>query len=523
METYCLSPSHLNIIPSRHNLIFLEDESQYHCSPTYISAAPGMPTMSPSGRFAMPMLSPSKSPLSLDLVELDSDCDAIVDSSRDVGRQRLISTASQLSFSFVGKSEDDFGRRDAINMTRSEVIFNLVNVVVGAGVVSVPFAFRLSGYAAMILVLIALSVTSYTAKLIGQSLMLARRSPEASVVPPSARDYGFLAYLAFGQAGRVLIVVVTCFEIWAALVTILVMTGVNAKILFPSLSASASVVFSAVVGGLAIFIPIRIFAYVSLVSTFALVVGGLSIVASACMVENWALPYQVTRGASLHEMLSNAPQAMGIVIFCFAGHPCFPVFHECMRERKQWGCAINASFLVAFAFYGGLATFTYVVFGSNLEASVTTNVWSVAGTNALRKLCVAAFLLKLVLTLPVLFNACFTACSPPPVARRGDQSEWPLCRILKLLLFIGLSAGVGVLFANDLAAAAALTGCLFVMVTSVIFPVAVHLRLVRMHGSSKGLSWSSCFAHGAVVLFGIVAGISGTVQAVLPMLGLSVR
>merc|ERR1711920_487554 len=62
----------------------------------------------------------------------------------------------------------------------------------------------------------------------------------------------------------------------------------------------------------------------------------------------------------------------------------------------------------------------------------------------------------------------------PPAA---DGREWPLLRIVLLISISIFTVAVAVKLADKLAVIASLAGSLFVMITSVLFPAAVHLAL----------------------------------------------
>ena len=57
-------------------------------------------------------------------------------------------------------------------MSRCETIFNLANTMVGSGVLAVPYAFRLTSYWAVALLLLVVALTAFTACLIGDALKL---------------------------------------------------------------------------------------------------------------------------------------------------------------------------------------------------------------------------------------------------------------------------------------------------------------------------------------------------------------
>lgn len=400
--------------------------------------------------------------------------------------------------------------KDALSMP--EAVFNLANTVLGVGVLSVPYAFRLSGYSSLLLVLITIVVTSQTASFIGTALDLACRSPAAAAVPCKGRDFIFLAHVAFGGWGRALIGIVTSLEIWFALVTFMVMNGVNASLVCPSLGRVTAVIISCACATATVFVPMRFFSYLSLVSSLSLAVAAVAMIGAAFTMPSWANPYD-RLGVPALLQLQNTPRSVGIIVFCFAGHPCFPIVHECMRDRSAWNRSVGLTFLLALLYYGGLGVFGYLVFGEDLEASFTMNLAQLRGTVLWRSASAIAFVLKIQLTAPLLLNATMVSMWPPA----AGSPEWPPHRVVALVLLAFMTALTAVAFSDDVAAVAALTGSLFTMTTSVIFPALVHLRLSQLFGSPSGSGRHARASHCLVLAFGVTMAAAGTALSVADM------
>merc|ERR1719162_873074 len=74
-------------------------------------------------------------------------------------------------------------------LSMPQAVSNLANTVLGVGVLSVPYAFRLSGYSTILLVLVVIVVTARTADFIGASLVLVAQTDGVNGVPPKGRDF----------------------------------------------------------------------------------------------------------------------------------------------------------------------------------------------------------------------------------------------------------------------------------------------------------------------------------------------
>lgn len=481
---------HLNILPSRQNVLWpkLSEEACLGCATAEIL---------PRG------------PMSLDA----SVGKTRASSTMSFPDEALASHGMQNPLLAQDKSDVSSSTNDQDTLNTYEAVFNLANTVLGVGVLSVPYAFRLSGYSSLLLVLVVIAVTSCTARFIGSALDLAARSPAFLNVPPKGRDFTFLAHVAFGGWVQALIGTITSLEIWFALITFMVMNGVNASLVWPGLDRSTAIVVSSFLAMLAVFLPMRYYSYLSLVSSLALAIAALAMVAAALTMPSWANPYDHLGLPALLQ-LQNLPRSVGIIVFCFAGHPCFPVVHECMRVKSSWNCSVSVTFFLAFVYYGGLGVFGYLVFGSDLTATFTENLAQLEGTILLRSASAAAFLVKIQLTAPLLLNAILVSVWAPEVGK----PEWPLSRLLALAVLTAATAIMAVFFAHDVAAVAALTGSLFTMTTSVLFPAVVHLRLRQLYGPAHSCSLWAGLPHILVLIFGISMAILGTFLTISDML-----
>lgn len=478
--SYSPKVSSLNILPSRQN-IFWDGSPHPH------GLVPGSGHLYSADSMARAV---SGSSMEASLLEWRS----LGDSPSECAREHFVDSLTK---------EDELSLREAV--------FNLSNTVLGVGVLSVPYAFRLSGYFSIVLVVVVIAVTARTAMFIGAALVLAERSPVAASVPRRGRDFAFLAHVAFGDLGRVVIGAVTSLEIWFALVTFMVMNGVNASLVWPGISRAEAILLSSLLSAALVFVPMRVFSYLSLVSTLSLLVAMGAMLAAALTMLAWANPYDHIGQPALIQ-LQNFPRSVGIIVFCFAGHPCFPIVHECMVERSKWRASVYITFLLAFLYYGGLGVFGYLVFGMDLAASFTENLAQLENALLCRSVSAIAFFVKIQLTAPLLMNAILVSIWAP----RAGEPEWPAERLLALAALMAVTALTAVAFSDDIAVIASLTGSLFTMMTSVLFPTVAHLRLAEMMESNG--SRSSRVPHFLVIAFGVVMAVLGTAFAVKDML-----
>jgi len=400
-------------------------------------------------------------------------------------------------------------------LTVTQAIFNLANIIVGAGVLSVPYAFKQSGYFTAVIILFVIYITDTTGKWIGSALALAGQTEAAKAVPQSARNFAFLAEAAFGKRGRKFINFVTILEVWFACVTFMIMNGGNAKILLPSVSSVISIFLMGALATVFCLVPENIFAYLSLISSLSLLVAAVAMVMATWMLTAWAQPSAQIGNASLIHV-QNIPQSVGIIMFCFAGHPVFPSVFTSMKEPGRWDFSIDISFLLAFIFYGTLGMLGYIVFGGGLDPTLTQNLTGIHGKVAFvcQDIAALGFLVKVQLTAPLLLNALLVALRPPAIG----EPMWSSERLVLLAALGGVTIFAAVLCRDEVAAMAGLAGSFCVMTTSVLFPAAVHLRLSHPAGKPGRPEASACLTYAGIMLFGLVMAVLGTISAAADLL-----
>lgn len=387
-----------------------------------------------------------------------------------------------------------------------QTIFNVSNVVVGIGVLSVPYAMKQSGYCCLVLIVVVIHVTSTTAKWIGDALQEVAVRQDVKKVAVGARDFGFLAELMVGKRGSAVINAVTVLELWFALVAFMVMNGTNAALLWPEVPTAIAGSVMGTVATACCLIPKDIFAYLSLVSTFAMLAGAVAMVCASYKLSRWAEPYD-TKGWQAIIRPENLPRSVGIIVFCFAGHPCFPAIRTRMKSPESWHFCVYVSFFFAALYYSSFGFLGFIVFGYTLSPSVTTNFSEISNALLLREIAAYCFLVKVQLTVPLMMEAVMSAVWPPELGK----PFWPLQRVVLLLAIGALTSAAAVLLADALAAIASLAGSLFVMITSVFFPTALRLLLAQPpSGRCRVLQYANIVF---VIAFGVLTGISGTLLA----------
>ncbi|KAG5985763.1 hypothetical protein E4U43_005900, partial [Claviceps pusilla] len=111
--------------------------------------------------------------------------------------------------------------------TLPQSVFNSINAIIGVGLLSLPLAFKLSGWIIGLLILtLTAAVTAHTGKLLGKCMDF----------DPSIVTYSDLAYVAFGTRARIIVSALFTLELIAACVALVILFADSLTSLLPGLA-----------------------------------------------------------------------------------------------------------------------------------------------------------------------------------------------------------------------------------------------------------------------------------------------
>jgi amino acid permease len=138
--------------------------------------------------------------------------------------------------------------------TQLESASNLIAVVTGAGMLSLPFAAAAMGWSAILLLVILLLCFMYSYFLLVHSIEQVKRRRMHS---PVMIDYVILGKEAFGDGGDKFVLVLLMSELFLALVSFIINIGVNTNVIFRSVTEVEAIVLSGVVSGILSFLDMK--------------------------------------------------------------------------------------------------------------------------------------------------------------------------------------------------------------------------------------------------------------------------
>jgi vesicular inhibitory amino acid transporter len=163
--------------------------------------------------------------------------------------------------------------------TLPQSVFNSINALIGVGLLSLPLAFKMSGWILGLLILsVTAAVTAYTAKLLARCMD----------VDPSLITYSDLAYVSFGTRARVVVSALFSLELIAACVALVILFADSLDLLLPGLASVNS--WKCVCAALILVLnamPLRWLSYTSVIGIFS------TFCSTSTLVATFSLPVAV--------------------------------------------------------------------------------------------------------------------------------------------------------------------------------------------------------------------------------------
>ncbi|XP_021717177.1 amino acid transporter AVT1I-like isoform X1 [Chenopodium quinoa] len=259
------------------------------------------------------------------------------------------------------------------NTSFLKTVFNGINVILGNGILIVPYALAHGGWLSLILFIAIAAVATYTSLLLKWCMD----------VDPRIRTYSHIGEYAFGNAGKVIVSIVLYVELYMVTTSYLISEGDNLNKLFPGFSVG---VFGIPIDGKSCFIVIvalillptvlldslSILAYISAVGVLAslLILGSVLWVG---VFEGIIGFHQVKDHVPLFNW-KGIPTAISLYMFCFSGQTVIPTVYISMQKKHHFSTALLLSFTFSAFVYVSMAVLGCLMFGSSVESQITLNL-----------------------------------------------------------------------------------------------------------------------------------------------------
>ncbi|KAF1953179.1 hypothetical protein CC80DRAFT_596062 [Byssothecium circinans] len=398
--------------------------------------------------------------------------------------------------------------------TLPQTVFNSVNVLVGVGLLTLPLAFKYSGWVVGVVFLTFSAVTTcYTAKLLAKCLD----------VDSSLITFADLAYVSFGNSARAAVSVLFSLELLAACVALIVLFADSMNDLVPGWG----VLWWKIVCGLILiplaFFPLRMLSFTSILGVMSCF--GITI---AIFVDGFIKPdhpgslRQPATQYLFPENWMTIPLAFGLLMSPWGGHSVFPNIYRDMRHPYKYRKGLHITYVITYIMDAGVACAGILMFGDYVKDEITSNIFTTDGypkaISVFVAICIAIVPLTkvplnarpIISTLEVLLGLDnrSLAASPSLTGMSGlnrGLAKFSL-RIAVILLFV-LIAIVCPSFDRIMT----LLGSVACFSICIILPLAFHLKLFgkELGAVEKGLNWA------LIGVSSVMAAVS-TVFACLP-------
>ena len=353
-------------------------------------------------------------------------------------------------------------------------VVTMLNVFVGGGSVVLPYAFRLSGWL-FVPVLLAVGVLmGFTLWIMGFLLEMLDQKANDMGIPRSQRDWGWIGYMAFGTPGRLLFAGCMFFDLAGGALVLMSIVIEQLPFLLP-INHLVTAILSCIAAILFCLLPKKAFSWMAVIGMASQLFLVLGLVITGVQLHS---ADEVATDQKALDLI-GLPRGFGIALLCFLAHSEAPLIYQLMEDKRQWtrvvvySMSLTEAFLLAFGILG------YGFFGGSVAQSIADNIGRDTELqllpNALSAFLAAATILglssKQLVTLPLLLDATTDLF--------GDRLKFWGQFTMKAVILI-LSTILCVLLKNAVAFMGDLVGILPANCVCVVFPCVAFLKL---HGT----------------------------------------
>lgn len=379
--------------------------------------------------------------------------------------------------------------------------WNVTNLIQGTGILGVPYAVMMGGWASVAIIVIVAAICCYTGKLLVECLYVeSKRTGQLKRAYVNYPEVGEAAWPGWGN--KIVSVVQVCEMYGGVIMYIVLLATVFSDILQEKapLDIYQWAVICAYVALPGIFITrVSVIAWISMISVFALL-SSIATIIIYCITEY--------RDMAISNIPPFDPQkfpiGFGVIVFSYCAHAVFPGVEGSMREPKQFPMMMNSAFSLAGVVKVLLGLLAVLRFGKQTNQVITVNmaispVFNIVATALVVTNVFLAFPLCMFVVLETWDNKLL-----PYFPHLGRESKhhwfWLVLTRTLLLTFALFLAVIVPHFGLLMGFVGSLTGtCL-----SFVFPCVFHLVL---HWNKT--PWYSVLTKILIILFGLVCGACG--------------
>ncbi|KAL9967095.1 hypothetical protein ACROYT_G025260 [Oculina patagonica] len=249
--------------------------------------------------------------------------------------------------------------------------WNVTNLIQGTGILGVPYAVRMGGWAAVAANAIIAFLCCFTGKLLIECLYVkSKRTGQVKRVRVNYPEVGEAVWPGWGN--RIVSIVQFC-EMFGGVISYLVLLGtIFSDILhkYAPFDIYTWCAISACIALPGLFVRrVSVIAWISMISVFALMSSILTIII-----------YSITqyKDMSIDNIppfdINTFPVGFGVIVFSYTAHAVFPGVEGSMRRPEQYPMMMNLAFLLAAVVKVAFGLLPVLRFGPDTEQAITVNL-----------------------------------------------------------------------------------------------------------------------------------------------------
>ncbi|KAF9115644.1 hypothetical protein BGX27_007071 [Mortierella sp. AM989] len=389
-----------------------------------------------------------------------------------------------------------------------KVVASLVCVIAGTGTLGMPHAVSKTGWLGIILVILALFMSTTTGIMLVKCLYLNTDTRRSSYEDIAMDSFGCVGY--YTSIGVVGINLFGSAVLYTILASSLIQEMVN------EYSHKWEDIYIYV-------IACSVFVWICLVSTKSMKeVAILSIIGAGATIgvvsivigdsAHMKITHAVETVGVTHRVIhwSDIPSSLATMAFAYSGNVVYPHVEHTMQYPRQWPKAVWSALTLCCVLYISIAIAGYAAFGDRTESPILNNLPKGAYSMISNILMIIHVLLAapiLLTSLAIMVESLITKRWPAFV--KGSTMRQFFKRAIDRTIIIVLTAVVAAVipyFGHMMDLLGALTTCLLVFV----FPIMFYFML----GGMKGCRWWTLLWYLFILAIGIVAMVIGTIDAI---------
>ena len=381
--------------------------------------------------------------------------------------------------------------------------WNVTNLIQGTGILGVPFAIRMGGWAAVAANILVAYLCCFTGKLLIECLYeTSKRTGQRKRVRVNYPEVGEAVWRGWGN--KIVSAVQFC-EMFGGVVSYLVLLGTIFSDILHKYAPYDVYTWSAISACVALpglFIRrVSVIAWISMISVFGLMSSILTIII-----------YSITQydDMSVSKIppfdIKSFPIGFGIIVFSYTAHAVFPGVEGSMHKASQFPIMMNVAFLLAACVKVAFGLLPVLRFGTDTEQAITVNLKTSQGFYILANLLVVTnvFTAFPIVSYIVLETLDHKLLPYFPHLQEDTKYHWFWIILSRpLALSFGLMLAIVVPhFGLVMGLVGSFTGtCL-----CFVFPCVFHMIL-----KWKELKWYSIVLRVIISVFGVICGVLGIV------------